>query len=222
MPHPDINQVVGNIVSDVKSLTIQNTPNIQIIRRKYSRLLEKEDPKFLFKLAELLCKHNNYRGIAYELIQGHSEAFKRIDKKAVEALGRGINSWWTVDAFARTISGPAWLNRQISDKLIIEWAHSNNRWWRRAALVSTVALNIMSHGGIGDVRRTIRICRLLADDHDDTVVKAMSWALRALAVHDAESVRDFLEEYDNILASRMKREVNNKLKTGLKSPKRAM
>jgi 3-methyladenine DNA glycosylase AlkD len=222
MPHPDINQVVGNIVSDVNSLTIQNAPNIRIIRRKYSRLLEKEDPKFLFKLAERLCKNNNYRGIAYELIQGHSEAFKRIDKKAVEVLGRGINNWWTVDAFARTISGPAWLNRQIPDKLIIEWARSNNPWWRRAALVSTVALNIRSHGGTGDVRRTIRICRLLADDHDDTIVKAMSWALRALAVHDAESVRDFIEEYDNILASRVKREVNNKLKTGLKNPKHAM
>jgi 3-methyladenine DNA glycosylase AlkD len=51
------------------------------------------------------------------------------------------------------------------------------------------------------------------------VVKAMSWALRELSRRDPDTVRDFLDEHDNILAARVKREVANKLETGLKNPK---
>jgi 3-methyladenine DNA glycosylase AlkD len=83
-----------------------------------------------------------------------------------------------------------------------------------------VALNVRSHGGYGDVLRTLAVCRLLVDDHDDMVVKAMSWALRALVVHDPEAVWAFLREHDAVLAARVKREVRNKLTTGLKYPKR--
>jgi 3-methyladenine DNA glycosylase AlkD len=86
-------------------------------------------------------------------------------------------------------------------------------------LVSTVALNVRSHGGYGDVPRTLAVCRLLADDHEDMVVKALSWALRELVVHDPNAVWAFLDEHEHVLAARVKREVRHKLKTGLKNPK---
>jgi 3-methyladenine DNA glycosylase AlkD len=136
----------------------------------------------------------------------------------LEELGQGMDSWWTVDAFARTLSGPAWLAGQISDELILGWAGSPDRWWRRAALVSTVALNMRSQGGKGDTPRTLRVCRPLAADPDDMVVKALSWALRELVPHDPQAVRAFLDENEAALAGRVKREVSNKLRTGLKNP----
>jgi 3-methyladenine DNA glycosylase AlkD len=71
---------------------------------------------------------------------------------------------------------------------------------------------------MGDVPRTLAVCRLLVDDQDDMVVKALSWALRELVVHDPEAVRAFLSEYEDVLAARIKREVRNKLTTGLKNP----
>ena len=126
----------------------------------------------------------------------------------------------SVDGFARILAGPAWLAGQVPDELIHKWAHSTDRWWRRAALVSTVALNMRSQGGMGDIPRTFAVCRLLVDDRDDMVVKAMSWALRALVVHDPDAVRGFLAEYKELLAARVKREVRNKLETGLKNPRR--
>jgi len=63
------------------------------------------------------------------------------------------------------------------------------------------------------------VCHMLANDHDDMVVKAMSWALRELVVHDPDAVRAFLSEHENALAARVKREVRNKLTTGLKNPR---
>ena len=153
-------------------------------------------------------------------IRDHPPAFGCLGEKELQELGQGINSWWTVDAFARTLAGPAWLAGQVSDDLIFKWAHSDDRWWRRAALVSTVALNVRSHGGYGDPPRTLRICRELVKDHDDMVVKALSWALRELAVHDPHAVQTFLDRYEADLAPLVKREVKHKLKTGLKNPRR--
>jgi 3-methyladenine DNA glycosylase AlkD len=53
------------------------------------------------------------------------------------------------------------------------------------------------------------------------VVKAMSWALRELVVHDPMTVLKFLDEQRQRLAPRVNREVRNKLTTGLKTPKPA-
>jgi 3-methyladenine DNA glycosylase AlkD len=81
-----------------------------------------------------------------------------------------------------------------------------------------VALNMRSHGGPGDVPRTLAVCRLLVADHEDMVGKALSWALRELVVHDPQAVETFLQEHQEALAARVKREVRNKLATGLKNP----
>jgi 3-methyladenine DNA glycosylase AlkD len=51
-------------------------------------------------------------------------------------------------------------------------------------------------------------------------VKAMSWALRELSRRDPDAVRSFLLEYKGALASRVVREVNTKLTTGLKNPRK--
>lgn len=61
------------------------------------------------------------------------------------------------------------------------------------------------------------MCRLLVDDGDPMVVKALSWALRALAVRDAAAVRAFLEQHRARLAALVLREVRHKLETGRKA-----
>lgn len=203
---------------DVKALPVPNTATLRAIRAKYSRALKPASPDFVLCLARTLLETDAYRWMAYELILDHKPAFESLRETDVEDLGRGINSWWTVDSFARTLSGPAWLRGQVSDRLIFKWTRSPDPWWRRAALVSTVALNVRSHGGGGDVPRTLRVCRTLAKDREDMVIKALSWALRELVVHDPQSVRKFLDEHDQVLAARVKREVKNKLRTGLKNP----
>jgi len=200
-------------------LPVRNTPGERAVRRKYSRGLKKASASFALEVAgELLWKYG-YRSVSYELIAAHRAAFGCLDEALLEELGWGIDSWWSVDSFARTLAGPAWRDGLVPDALIQRWANSPDRWWRRAALVSTVALNVRSRGGRGDVPRTLAVCRLLAADHDDMVAKALSWALRELVVHDPEAVRGFLREHERVVAALVRREVNNKLTTGLKNPK---
>ena len=51
----------------------------------------------------------------------------------------------------------------------------------------------------------------------DMVVKALSWALRELAKREDGPVREFMEENDERLAGRVRKEVWNKLNTGKKN-----
>ncbi len=212
-------RLAAALEADIGALKVRNTATLREVRRQYSRKLRGSDPVVVFRLARRLCGRDDRRWLGYELIRQHPEAFARLGAAELEELGRGLNSWWTVDAFARTLAGPAWLAGQVPDELILRWARSPDQWWRRAALVSTVALNMRSQGGQGDARRTLRVCRLLVEDHDAMVVKALSWALRALVVHDAGAVSAFLEEHEGALAARVKREARAKLRTGLKNPR---
>ena len=204
----------------LQSLAVKNTPNVRGVRRSSSQALRREDGHFVLEVARELRRWHGYRSVPYELILAHRDAFSLLDEQELEELGRGLDSWWSVDSFARTLSGPAWLEGLIGDEVIIRWARSPDKWWRRAALVSTVALNVRSRGGTGDVPRTLGICELLIDDHDDMIEKALSWALRELVVHDAMAVSDFIARHEARLGSRVKREVGNKLMTGLKAPRR--
>jgi 3-methyladenine DNA glycosylase AlkD len=216
----DVKPVAARLDAELRALPVRNTPSMRAVCRRLFRELAPARPEFILALARELLQGYDQRWIAYELIESHPGAFQRLGQAELEELGRGINSWWTVDSFARTLAGPAWLNGQVPDALLHRWAGSEDRWWRRAALVSTVALNVRSHGGLGDVPRTLAVCRLLVDDHDDMVAKAMSWALRQLVVHDPDAVRRFLSEHETALAARVKREVRAKLDTGLKNPGR--
>ncbi|HAZ30043.1 TPA: hypothetical protein DCY65_00500 [Candidatus Acetothermia bacterium] len=188
-------EVAAAIHAEIRALAVQNTPNTRALRPKHSRMLKRESPTFILDVARELLKRG-HRGFTYELIRYHRAAFRSLGEKELWELGQGMDSWWAVDSFARILAGPAWLNEQVPDGLIHGWARSPDRWWRRAALVSTVALNMRSHGGKGDVPRTLRVCQVLASDHDDMVAKAMSWALRELVVHDPGAVDGFLKEHE--------------------------
>jgi 3-methyladenine DNA glycosylase AlkD len=219
-PHEqfDIDQLAEEIDGRLQALTSLKTEPVRAVRREFSGRIAGASPQEVIMLAlRLLDRH---RFVAYELVHHHRAALHSLGEHELELLGRGIASWDAVDTFACYLAGPAWREHQVPDALVERWAYSPDRWWRRAALVCTVPLNLRARGGRGDTARTLLICRLLVADRDDMVVKAMSWALRELSRHDPETVRHFLAEYEGKIAARVVREVQHKLLTGLKNPRR--
>ena len=79
---------------------------------------------------------------------------------------------------------------------------------------------ILSASRHWDPARTLAMCRLLAADRDDMVVKAISWALRSLAERDPEAVWTFLILHGDAIAARARRETMHKSETGLKNLRR--
>jgi len=223
-PHHNIvmKKLVEVIRRSLAAMPRKDAPSFRLVRREWSKRLKDSPGASVIALAKQLVPLGFWeRLFAYETIVHHRAAFEALTKKGVISLGRGIHSWGEADSFAVYIAGPAWRERNISDRVVQSWARSTDRWWRRAALVSTVPLNNRARGGHGDAGRTLRICRMLVRDRDDMVVKALSWALRELSKRDPAAVRTFVERYDQQLAPRARREVANKLRTGLKNPRRA-
>lgn len=207
------------LVAELNALPRGDTPTLRARRRKYTKAWKSEPAEFLIAVACALTQRRAYRWIGCELIRHHPPAFAALDDRIVARLAEGLDSWGSVDAFGRILSGPAWAHGHISNALIERWMKSPDRWLRRTALVSTIALNTSRDGGRGDLRRTLVICAHLASDSDDMVQKAMSWALRELSKHDPAAVRAFIRKHQQVLAARVVREVSNKLTTGLKNPK---
>ena len=183
----EVNRLEDEIIARFADLSRDDTGTIRNLRRAFSKRLTTSPPTLILALALGLKRSQAVPGFfAYELVQHHREALRSLKAKSLEDLGRGNDSWVEVDTFACYLAGPAWRERQVSDALIQRWARSGDRWWRRAALVSTVPLNNKTRGGSGDTDRTLMICAMLIADRDDMVVKALSWALRELSKRDLE------------------------------------
>jgi len=208
---------------DLKSLPLKDATSVRSVLRKHASSLKSLSPEDMLHVARSLTDDGDWpeHVVAWESLAKHRTAFALVDDELVEEMADGLSDWPSIDLYGVTIVGPAWNRKQVTDRKIIEWTKSDDRWRRRLALVATVPLNAPGRGGNGDARRTLGICRKLLDDRDDMVVKAMSWALRELAKPNPQEVGDFLERENERLASRVKREVSNKLKTGLKNPRRS-
>lgn len=192
------------------------------VRRAVSRRLRGAPASLVFALAQRLTTRDTGfdRFFAYELIASHPAARDAVRAATLRRLGRGMDSWGDVDTFACYVAGPTWREGHVSDAEISRWLRSSDRWWRRAAVVSTVALNNRARGGTGDPRRTLALCRQALGDRDPMVIKALSWALRELAKRAPRDVEQFLHRNVARLPSLVRREVKNKLTTGLKTPRR--
>jgi 3-methyladenine DNA glycosylase AlkD len=221
VPAAGVPALAEEIDERLSSLASATTAELREVRREFTHRLKDAAPHVVIELANLLIDvpQTAYRFIAYELIHHHPAAVSHLNAWQLEQLGRGIASWGAVDCFAVYLAGPVWRDRRVPNSLIHGWARSADRWWRRAALVSTVPLNSKSQGGTGDTYRTLQVCRLLERDRDTMVAKAMSWALRELAKRDPRAVRDYLASCKDVLPAIVLREVTNKLKTGVKNPK---
>jgi 3-methyladenine DNA glycosylase AlkD len=216
----DADRLAVEIGSRLAGLSSQTTPAARSVRREYSRLLAQVAPDLVVRIALRLASRSGVtcRFVAYEIVQHHKAAFASLTPEGLLKLGAGIDGWAAVDCFACYLSGPAWRDGRLSDAVIRRWIKSADRWWRRAALVSTVALS--RRGEAEDGRKVIEICTLAVADRDDMVVKALSWALRELAKKHPGEAREFLARHRDALAARVIREVQNKIATGLKNPRR--
>ena len=198
-------------------------PHVRKLGRDLVRRLRGEAPERVLDVARAILAEQTLEGrhVAYFMVHGHAACLASLTRANLEELGRGMDNWTTVDTFGCYLSGPAWRAGQVKDAVLFRWGRSKDRWWRRAAVVSTVALNLRARGGTGDTARTLAMCERVVADHDDMVVKGLSWALRSLATVDPESVRSFLSRFEEELHARARREVLNKLDTGRKAGSKA-
>ena len=212
----------GYAPSGLRTLGV-TVPMMRTVARRFTAELRASPPRVILEVALALVRGGTLEGrqVGYELLAKRPDARALLTSRLVERLGKGNDNWGSVDGFAMYLSGPAWREGRIRDADVLRWARSPDRWWRRTALASTVALNVAARGGEGDPKRTLLICTQFVGRTDPMLAKALSWALRSLVEHDRAGVRAFLRRHQDDLPALVRREVVTKLRTGLKQPRRA-
>jgi 3-methyladenine DNA glycosylase AlkD len=220
MTAPSPCDAAADLLAEIRALPSGYTEYVRDLRRARSRAWKSMPADFILGVAVEARAWDRRRWVGYELIRFHKGAFAALDDGQVACLAEGLDSWDSVDSLGRIITGAAWAQGLISNDLVDAWSRSPDRWHRRLALVSTIGLNTPSDGGSVDAKRTLAICARLVADRDDMVEKALSWALRVLATREPGAVVTFMADHERALAARVKREVGNKLSSGLKNPRK--
>ncbi|HEV8322761.1 MAG TPA: DNA alkylation repair protein, partial [Myxococcota bacterium] len=104
---------------------------------------------------------------AYLVLDHRADAHDALGVRELPALAPALDNWVSVDTFGVCVAGQAWRRGRLTDDDVHGWARSPDRWRRRLALVCTVALNQRSHGGAGDVPRTLAVAETAVADRDD-------------------------------------------------------
>lgn len=211
--------VAAEIRAGIAALPRPDTPSMRALRKARSAGLQGADAAEVIAIAQAFERDAAQGGkwVAYELIRFHPGAFAAITEAQVADFAARIASWYATDAFGTILSGPLWAKGRLSDALVDGWSRDPSLWLRRSALVATVGLNANLPGKGGDPGRTLPICLRLAGDREDMIEKAVSWALRYLSQKNRDAVVAFMAEHGDRFAARVRREVRNKLSTGLKS-----
>jgi hypothetical protein len=211
-------KTAARIRADFAALPKLDTPAVRAVRKQWSRALKDTDAEAVIEVARLLERSaaQSAKWPGYELVRFHPGAFAAVTEAQIVDFAGRIASWYATDAFGTILTGPLWARGRLPDVLIHGWSRADDRWLRRSALVATVGRNAAQP--IPAV--TLDICLRLAGDADDMVEKAVSWALRYLAQKEPEVVASFMSEHGEQFRPRVKREVRNKLATGLKNPQR--
>lgn len=158
------------------------------------------------------CKERELHYVGAEVCSGLLRK-GRVGFDFLPVVKHGVtkNSWWdTVDIFAASSMSPYLLacgggSAPSSDLLqeMDQWAVSSNVWLRRTAILCQLKLK-----GLTDVRRLQRYILLNASDKDFFVRKAIGWALREYAKHDAKWVKQFLKQHKDRLSGLSVREAS--------------
>jgi 3-methyladenine DNA glycosylase AlkD len=99
-----------------------------------------------------------------------------------------IRDWDAVDDSAPYIVGPYLIER---DKAILfELARSERLWCRRIAIVSTWWF--IRQGKTDD---TLKIAKMLIQDEEDLIHKAVGWMLREVGKRELSSLKSFLNAH---------------------------
>lgn len=152
------------------------------------------------------------------LLEHYKHLVPDLTKADFEHWRQSLDNWEVTDGLGWVMA--LWLLGDPDTRLdyLGELIADEDVWSRRLALVATTPIN-RGHTGFTIPDLTLELVDRVKEERHPMITKAVSWALREMTKSHPDQVAAYLEENRELLAAHIVREVNNKLRTGLKSGK---
>jgi len=161
------------------------------IAKQYWQDIKKFPKAEIFALSEELLK-SDYSEEAYivaEWLPKLTDQFEPSDLAIFQNwIDRYINNWAKCDSFCNHTIGNFIEKYPESIETLKKWAHSSNRWMKRAAAVSLILP--ARHGKFLD--DIFEIANILLLDKDDMVQKGYGWMLKEASKPYQKEVFDYV------------------------------
>lgn len=194
-------------------------PQLREIARGWQRAHRAVAREDLMALVERLWdgESREEKMLASYLLQGYKRWISDLTWAHFERWRQGLDNWEVTDGLGVRTLGP-WLLADPEARLdhLEDMIGDEDMWSRRLALVATVWLN-RGYKGFSAPDLTLALIERVKKERDPMITKAISWALREMTKTHPDRVDAYVQENRDVLAAHIVREVNNKLRTGLKS-----
>jgi len=179
---------------------------------------ETSDKEFLALLRALWKQPvSEVRTLALELLMANKKYLKNFDWQIGESWLNDVDNWSHCDLLSTQILGFLVLYDKSHLPKLKNYLKKKGRWFRRSAIVSLIQL--IREKEISPLK-VLAMIDQIADDRDPMIQKAISWVLREMVRSGTgKEVKKYIKKNKDRLAGFVGREVQNKLKTGLKSGK---
>ena len=166
-------------------------PDIRCVAKKYLDLS-------LFELEKIIkSKFHEMRLCAILiLVERNKLAIKKNDLNLQKEILdiylsnlKYVNSWDLVDLSAHYILGQAILTGLIEENFLDKLVKSDVLWDRRVSIIATWAMIKK-----GEFDTTFRLSKILLDDTEDLMHKAVGWMLREIYKKQEKIVEDFIKK----------------------------
>lgn len=198
------------IVRPVRTLLGTRVPDLKRIARDWIRGNPDVDRDELRVLVYELCEGETREEqmIGLMLLPPLRPGWRDFDR-----LRRSLDTWEATDHLAHDLA--EWVAADPDPRFnrLRTMVRSRDLWTRRLAVVTASQLN---RKGLG-LDLTIELVDQVRAERDPMITKAVSWALRELAVASPEATERYLEQRSDELPAVAVRETRNKLRTGRKS-----
>ena len=194
-------------------------PRLREIARAWQRAHKEITHEHLMVLVEVLWDEESReeRLLAIYLLERYKRWIQHLTWAHFERWRRDLDNWEVTDGLALWVLAP-WLLADSEGRLdhLVELIADEEVWSRRLALVATTLIN-RGHTGFTIPGLTLQLIDRVKEESHPMITKAVSWALRGMSKTHPDQVAGYLEDNQDILATHIVREVDNKLRTGLKS-----
>ena len=217
---PEYQATVGRTVPTGLKVYGLRVPQLRDIARAWGRAHQQVARDDLVALVDPLWngESREERMLLSYLLEHYKHLVPDLTRADFEGWRCSLDNWEMTDGLGWVLA--LWLLGDPDTRLdyLGGLIADDDVWSRRLALVATTPIN-RGHTGFTIPDLTLELVDRVKEERHPMITKAISWALREMTKSHPDQVAAYLEENREVLAAHVVREVNNKLRTGLKSGK---